>query len=444
MRSNRSAPTAPGQVEIESLAHDGRGIAHRADGKAVFVDGALPGEVVAIAVHRSRKRYDEAHISEVVTPSGQRVTPPCPYVERCGGCDLQHMDIPAQRHHKASVLAELLDRQGIQIRGEVEVLATADQHYRRRARLGVRVDAEGGIHLGFRARRSQRLVSVEHCTILVPALSELLPTLKQLLATLEAPRHVGHIELLYSDQGASVVVRQLRRHPTDQQRWQRWAQQRQLHLAQWIGREQPALEWLWPQQEPRLTVTVPSLAGDLALAYEPHDFLQANNGVNRMMIGSVLEWLGPAAGDTTLLDLFAGLGNFSLPLASAGYRVTAFEGQAEMVERLALNAENCGLHVASHQRNLHDSAVVAALFAEHAADVVVLDPPRDGAEAVCRTLAGQASVTRILYIACDPATLARDAAYLLQGGFAVRRVAMADLFVHTSHLESMLLFEREQ
>ncbi|WP_417329310.1 TRAM domain-containing protein [Halomonas cupida] len=432
---------APGQVDIEGLAHDGRGIARTHDGKRVFVDGALPGERVAIAVHRSRGRYDEAHVSDVVAASPLRVTPPCSHAGRCGGCDLQHMDVDAQRRHKSGVLRELLQRQGIEFSGDVEVLATRNQHYRRRARLGVRVDAEGRIHLGFRARNSQRLVAVEHCTILVPELAALLPALGQLLDGLEAPRHVGHIELLYSDQGPSLVIRQLRRHHADQQRWQQWAQQRQLRLAQWVGREQPTLEWLWPQQAPQLSVAVPGAPDDLTLLLEPQDFLQANDGVNRLMVATVLEWLGPGA--TTLLDLFAGLGNFSLPLARSGYRVTAVEGQADMVKRLAINAGRNQLEVDSRRANLHEDGEVAALFADLSTEVVVLDPPRDGAEAVCRALAEQMSVTRVLYIACDPATLARDAAYLLQGGFALKRVAMADLFVHTSHLESMLLFERK-
>lgn len=433
----------PGQVDIEGLAHDGRGIARSHEGKRVFVDGALPGERVAIAVHRSRGRYDEAHVSDVVAASPWRVTPPCSHAGRCGGCDLQHMDVEAQRRHKAGVLKELLQRQGIEFSGDVAVLATRNQHYRRRARLGVRVDAEGRIHLGFRARNSQRLVAVEHCTILVPELSELLPALGQLLDGLEAPRHVGHIELLYSDQGASLVIRQLRRHHADQQRWQHWAQQRQLHLAQWVGREQPTLEWLWPQEAPQLSVAVPGEPDDLTLLLEPQDFLQANDGVNRLMVETVLEWLGPGRGAANLLDLFAGLGNFSLPLARSGYSVTAVEGQAEMVKRLAINAGRNQLEVGSRRTNLHDDGEVAALFAGLSAEVVVLDPPRDGAEAVCRALAEQVSVTRVLYIACDPATLARDAAHLLQGGFTLKRVAMADLFVHTSHLESMLLFERK-
>ncbi|MBY5925522.1 MULTISPECIES: 23S rRNA (uracil(1939)-C(5))-methyltransferase RlmD [Halomonas] len=431
-----------GLVDVHGLAHDGRGIARGADGKTVFIDAALPGERVEVAVHLTRKRFDEAHVRQLIDPSPDRVTPPCPYNDRCGGCDLQHLSRSGQRRHKAAVLSDLLARQGIQAEiDSIEVLATDTEGYRRRARLGVRVDAEGVVHMGFRARRSHRLVSVTSCTVLVPELAALLPALHQQLSALASPRLVGHVELLASDDQVTLVVRQLREHAQDLDLWQQWAEHHGVALALLSGRQSPAFAWVI---EPRaaLTVQVPSAHGSMALGIAPGDFLQANDEVNRLMVATALAWLGaPGTPDEPLLDLFAGIGNFSLPLAAAGYQVAAWEGAAQMVERLRDNAQRVGVDVAADQANLHDQTQVERLLQDPSIGVVVLDPPRDGAEALCRALA-KSTVPRVLYIACDPSTLSRDTAHLLQGGYRLRRVAMADMFVHTSHLESMVLLER--
>jgi 23S rRNA (uracil1939-C5)-methyltransferase len=440
-------------IVIERLAHDGRGLAHDAAGKTLFVEGALPGERVAVGVHRTRQRFDEGHVREVLAASPERVAPPCAHFGRCGGCDLQHLAVPAQRRHKQAVLVDLLARQGIEVDADPELLAGAPTGYRRRARLGVKVDAEGRVHLGFRARHSHRLVDIDHCTILVPSLAALLAPLHHCVATLAAPRQVGHLELLDSDQGPVLVVRQLRAHAADRAHWQAFAAEQGLHLAWLVGRESPALEWLTPI--PALTCRVPAApeepsapgepgpAGELTLGFAPGDFLQANGEVNRLMVATALDWLDGLAG-TPLLDLFAGVGNFSLPLASAGARVTAVEGSPVMVERLADNARAHspaqGLSVVAHQADLSREAAVAELLETESPEVVVLDPPRAGAEPACRALVAS-PVPRVLYIACDPATLARDAAHLVHGGYRLVRLAVADMFVHTSHLESMLLFE---
>lgn len=453
----RQAPqAAPGRqpggevaagVIIERLAHDGRGLAHDAEGKALFVEGALPGERVEAAVHRTRKRFDEAHLREVLEASPARVAPPCPHYARCGGCDLQHLEVAAQRRHKQAVLRDLLVRQGVEVPVEMALLAGASEGYRRRARLGVKVDAEGGVHLGFRARHSHRLVDIEQCTILVPELAALLVPLHQQVAALAAPRQVGHLELIQSDQGPVLVVRQLREQAADRDAWRSFAARHALHLAWLCGREGPILEWLTPA--PALSCRVPAApdgadaTGELTLGFGPGDFLQANAEVNRLMVATALQWL-PGLEGASLLDLFAGVGNFSLPLASAGAAVTAVEGSPAMVERLAgnaaANAAGRALSVTARQADLARQGAVAGLLDEVLPDVVVLDPPREGAEPAALALAA-APVPRVLYVSCDPATLARDAARLVHGGYRVTRIAVADMFVHTSHLESMLLFE---
>lgn len=435
-----------GVVRIERLAHDGRGLAHTAQGKTLFVEGGLPGERVEVAVHLTRKRFDEGHVRTLLEASPERVEPPCRHFSHCGGCDLQHLALEAQRRHKQAVLVDLLARQGVEVPEAPRLLAGAGAGYRRRARLGVKVGGEGDVHLGFRARHSHRLVDVTECTVLVPALAALLAPLHALVASLEAPRLVGHLELVggdgeVADASESVlVVRQLREHAADTRRWRDFAARHGLHLARLLGRESPAFEWLTP--EPALSYRLPAGTGELRLGFAPGDFLQANAEVNRQMVATALAWLDGLEGGS-VLDLFAGVGNFSLPLASTAARVVAVEGSPAMVERLADNARRNGLPVEARQADLNRQDAVAGLLAERMPDAVVLDPPREGAEAAVRAL-GEAPVPRVLYVSCDPATLARDAARLVHGGYRIARLAVADMFVHTSHLESMLLFEYPQ
>lgn len=430
----RDAPGSDDGVRILRLAHDGRGVARDGSGKTLFVDRALPGERLRVAVHRSRKRFDEAHASEWLETSPERVTPPCVHYAQCGGCDLQHLVLDAQRRHKRDVLIDQLTRQGLSLDAPPALIAGSALGYRRRARLGVKVDANGQVHLGFRARGSHHLVDVDQCPILEPALAALLAPLRQRLEALSAPRLVGHIELLNSDTGAAVVIRQLRANPDDARAWQAWAEECGVGLALREGRENPRLRWLG--KVPALRYTLWSGEKRLALEFAPGDFLQVNAEINQALVSTALDWLQPSP-DAQVLDLYAGVGNFSLALAAQVARVTAMEGSQAMVERLLANARHNGLpNVDARQADLANPPDIAS-----AHDLVVLDPPRDGAESTCRALAGS-GVPRVLYISCDAATLARDATHLRNAGYQVTRAAVADMFVQTTHLESMLLFER--
>ncbi|APX93550.1 23S rRNA (uracil(1939)-C(5))-methyltransferase [Halomonas sp. 1513] len=425
-------------VVIERLAHDGRGVAHRSDGKALFVERALPGERVRAAVHRQRKRYDEAHVRELLEASEQRVAPACRHFGQCGGCDLQHLDQAGQREHKLAVLGEHLAREGLSLPANSAVLAAHGHGYRRRARLGVKVDAQGAIHLGFRAKGSHHLLDIHQCTILVPRLAALLAPLHHQLAALEAPRHVGHIELIDSDAGATLVVRQLREHAGDRVRWQAFAAAQGVSLAWWLGRDDARLEWL--SAEPELCYRIVADGREVTLRFAPGDFVQVNAAVNQRLIDTALAWLAPAPA-ARVLDLYAGVGNLSLALACRGGEVLGVEGNPAMVERLAANARHNALdNVTARQADLTQAAAVREVLA-WGPSLVVLDPPRDGADTLCAELA-DSGVPQLLYIACDPATLARDAARLVQGGYRMTRAAVADMFAQTAHLEAMLLFER--
>lgn len=424
-------------VSIERLAHDGRGVARSAAGKTLFVEGALPGERVEVAVHRTRKRFDEAHVRTLLEPAPERVTPPCAHYGQCGGCDMQHLEVAAQRRHKGSVLTDLLGREGIELAQPVGLLAGQSLGYRRRARLGVKVDAQGDVHLGFRARHASRLVDIQACEVLVPELAALLMPLRAQLSELEAPRLVGHLELIAADSTRVVVIRQLRENPADLQRWREFGQANEVVVARLLGRDEPTLEWLG--EPASLGYRLPLGEAELRLGFAPGDFIQVNEEINREMVRTVREWLAPATGQR-LLDLFAGIGNFSLPLAADGARVAAVEGNPAMVARLEANARDSAFELEAYQANLNDETAVAALLARLAPDIVVLDPPRDGADAVCRALV-ERPVPKLVYIACDPATLARDAARLVHGGYGIVQAVVADMFVHTSHLESLLLLE---
>ncbi|RUR31626.1 23S rRNA (uracil(1939)-C(5))-methyltransferase RlmD [Vreelandella nanhaiensis] len=425
---------------IERLAHDGRGVSHDAAGKTVFIDRALPGERVEVAVHVNRKRFDEAHVKTLLDRSAQRVEPPCGYFGQCGGCQLQHMNIDAQRAHKQEVLRELFVRQGLHL-DTIGLLAGSTEHYRRRARLGVKVDGQGSVLLGFRAAHSHRLVDIEQCHVLVPPLQRLLPLLRAFITTLEAPKLVGHIELLATDSESVLLVRQLKEHAGDAKRWQAFAERLSICLGAWVGRETAELHWYSAAPVLQETLRIEGQA-PLALTFAPGDFLQVNAEVNQLMVARVVEWLAPEPGQH-VLDLFAGMGNFSLPLASKGARVHAVEGSSSMVARIKTNATRNQVEVSAQQADLSDNDTVKALLNVKAPfDALVLDPPRNGAEIVCQTL-GRYPVPRLAYVSCDPATLARDAAHLVNAGYRIKQVAVADMFLHTAHMETLMLFEYE-
>ncbi|MGC3873030.1 TRAM domain-containing protein [Halomonas sp. GXIMD04776] len=429
-------PDDAGQYEVDilRLAHDGRGIARNASGKTLFVNQVLPGERVKVAIHRSRKRFDEAHPRELITPSADRISPPCPHYAQCGGCDLQHLALEAQRRHKCDVLIDQLARQGITLSLPPRLLAGKGFGYRRRARLGVKVDAKGRVHLGFRARGSHYLVDIGECPILAPSLSALLGPLRECLDHLQAPRQVGHIELLVGDHGAAVVIRQLRTNLDDAKRWRQWADAHGVALGLLQGRQDPVLEWVG--KAPRLSYTPKSGHRDLELYIAPGDFLQINAEINQALVTCALEWLTPHK-DERVLDLFAGVGNFSLALAPQVANLLSVEGSLAMVERLRGNARYNDLNnIEARMGDLNQPPPL-----DSRPHSVVLDPPRGGAETVCRTLA-KSEVERILYVSCDPATLSRDALHLVEGGYHITRAAVADMFVQTAHLEAMLLFER--
>ncbi|MGJ8524570.1 23S rRNA (uracil(1939)-C(5))-methyltransferase RlmD [Halomonadaceae bacterium LMG 33818] len=441
-------------LEVLRLSHDGRGVARQSDGKTVFIDQALPGEKVRIKIHRQRSRYNEAHVAEWLSTSPDRVEPQCQHFHQCGGCRLQHMDIRAQRTFKQHVLGEHLEREGLSAE-RIGILSDAPYGYRRRARLGVKVDSQGDVHFGFRREGSDRLFDIVECPILVPALHALLAPIRTLLQSLEIPKNVGHIELIAADSYAPenvdnapdadgvtvhdasvhgekagcavLVIRQIRPHAQDEAQWQAFADAWHIMLVFDRGNSSTHVKEVFYRVSLGESKTLP-------IGFRPGDFIQVNGEVNQHLINTVLDWSGSQA-DLNVLDLFAGVGNFTLPLAERGWHVHAIEGSEGMVRQLQVNAQRLKLDIRADAQDLAKAPSFEKV------ELVLLDPPRGGAHAVVKSF-GTASPSRLIYVSCDPTTLARDAAVLTDKGYRLKHINMVDMFPQTAHMESISLFER--
>ncbi|TLX54368.1 23S rRNA (uracil(1939)-C(5))-methyltransferase RlmD [Stutzerimonas nosocomialis] len=428
-------PTGKKQrLEIDRLAHDGRGIAF-VDGRTWFVEGALPGEQVEARVLNARAQIVEARGERILTPSPRRRTEPCRHARVCGGCTLQHASEEDQLALKQRTLAEQLQRvAGLEPEHWAAPLTGPAFGYRRRARVAVRWDAAAGrLDVGFRAGSSQTIIAVEECPVLVQPLQTILLALPQALAGLDKPQAIGHVEL-FSGTDEAVLVRHT-------------APLGEADLDRLAGfcAAQGAQLWLQGSAEPQPHDPSRGLGYRLApwrleLHWRPGDFIQVNEAVNEAMVAQALDWLAPQEGER-VLDLFCGLGNFSLPLARAGARVTGVEGVEAMVQRARTNAEHNRLEdVHFYQADL-SKALADAPWAQGGFPAVVLDPPRDGALEMVKQMASLGA-RRVVYVSCNPATLARDAAELSRQGYRLVRAGMMDMFPQTAHVEAMALFEK--
>lgn len=422
-------------LKIERLANDGRGIAFL-DGRTWFVSGALAGEEVEARVLGSRSKVVEARTERVLLAGAERRTPNCPHAATCGGCSLQHLPHAAQLELKQRALAEQLQRvAGIESDGWAAPLVGDEYAYRRRARIAVRWDASRQrLAVGFRAAASQDIVDIASCPVLVAPLQRVLEALPELLGGLERPRHVGHIDLFMAQQPVVLLRHTAALGAADVAR-----------LSDFCHRQAAQL-WLQGEAEPHQVVgdAMPCYrlpAWDLQLALRPDDFVQVNSAVNERMIAQALEWLAPT-GAERVLDLFCGLGNFALPLARLAGEVIAVEGVQGMVERAAENGRrnrlgNLHFHQADLSKPLADADWAVGGF-----DALLIDPPRDGALELVRQ-ARQLGARRLLYVSCNPATLARDAGELAAQGYRLKRAGILDMFPQTAHVEAMALFEAD-
>ncbi len=432
------ARVLPEPLAVERLSHDGRGIA-RWQGKTLFVAGALPGETVTVRLVGEQSRFAEGEVTDVLVEAAERQTPPCRHFGTCGGCQLQHLDPGSQLAAKQQALLDQLERWGnIRPKEVTPAIASPSEGYRHRARLGVWTGKDGTVTLGFRRKRERTLTPIDSCEVLAPALNALLASLREWLEGLERQGAIGHIELILADEGPAMVLRELK--PLTSRDLERLGSEELKALGGrvWRQADAPSLSDLAGQPcDPRLHYGLPEF--DLDLAFHPQDFTQVNTGVNRAMVRQALDWLAPAPGER-VLDLFCGMGNFTLPLARFGARVRGLEGSEAMVDRARQNARRHGLEAEFEVANL--ARADARLWADSTPlDAVLLDPPRDGARELMAPLA-QLRPGRLVYVSCNPATLARDAGELAAAGYDLQSLGVLDMFPHTEHVESMALFVR--
>ncbi len=425
----------PKQVELEitRMSHDGRGIGQNG-GKTTFVQGALPGERVQVTITRQEKRFDEGTVLAVLTPSAERIEPPCPHYGRCGGCSLQHLGHTAQRQYKQHVLAEQLLHFGQLAPGAWLPTISGDEwRYRHRAKFAIARQGEQ-VQLGFRVRASHALEAVSDCLIAHPDICALLTPLANTLQALPDPLPTD-VEISRSDaqQPRLGACFYWERTPPSQHLEALASLCQAQHVVHAIAQTKQRTTLIHKDAEAALRYQLPE---HLQLAFAPGDFTQVNQAVNRQLIESALTLLAPSKQDR-VLDLFSGLGNFSLPLAQHSAEVIGLEFGQAMVERATENARANQLH------NLRFEAcdLLRDDLALPACDLALLDPPREGAQQACLAL-GRLKPKRIVYVSCNPATLARDARLLVDAGYQLASAGAVDMFPHTSHLEAIALFVR--
>ncbi len=438
-RKRRVLPPEPIEIEIESLTHEGRGLAHH-EGKAVFIDGALAGERVRFRYTRIQRRYDEGVVVEVLRAAPQRVQPRCAHFGVCGGCSLQHMDAAAQIHAKQASLDDVLTRIGkVTPETWLPPLVAGSWGYRRKARLGVRyVTKKGQTLVGFRERGNSFIAQLSRCEVLHPAVGERLRTIAEAIDRLSIRDQVPQIELAMGDTPPVLVFRVLSPpSAADLQVLGTLAEREGLHLYLQEG----GPETIRPLSGKEMALHYDLPRYELRIGFAPLDFTQVNLELNRSMVDQALGLLDVQP-DEQVLDLFCGVGNFALPLARQARSVVGVEGDAGLVERARANAAankltNATFHAADLYGELGQEPWLQARFSK-----VLLDPPRSGALAVLDRLPGL-GVERILYVSCYPTTLARDADRLVHAlGYRLVAAGVMDMFPQTAHVESMALFER--
>lgn len=426
------------EVLVESLDREGRGVA-RCEGKALFIEGALPGEVVEYGSYLRKPSYELATARRILRRSAARATPRCPYYGVCGGCAMQHVDLGTQLAAKQRVLEDALWHIG-RVRPDemLPVIHGLPWHYRHRARLSARyVAKKGGALVGFRERRSSFVTDMRSCEILPVHVSALIAPLRELVGRLSIRERLPQVEVAVGDEVTVLVLRVLDSPSTadaaiirgfaDANRVQIWLQPRGPDSARPFH----------PAEAPPLYYVLREFG--LRIYFSPTGFTQVNHAVNALLVRRAVGLLDPRPGER-VLDLFCGLGNFTLPIAACGGEAIGVEGSADLVDRARANAAANGLVAQFVVANLFDAAACAGL---PRCDKMLIDPPREGAVEAIKAL-GAGAPTRIVYVSCDPATLARDAGVLVHvKGYRLAAAGVINMFPHTAHVESLAMFERE-
>ncbi|WP_428613410.1 23S rRNA (uracil(1939)-C(5))-methyltransferase RlmD [Shewanella sp.] len=423
--------------DVTQLDHLGAGIAD-GQGKIVFIPGALPGERVTAQITEQKKRHAKAKLIKVESASTARIEPNCPYYGRCGGCDLQHLALDSQRDAKQAALVNLIEKMGrTQAQHISAPLSGEGWHYRRRARMATQYQRDSKqLNLGFRALASSDVVNIDACPVLAKSLSDLLQPLNLCLNQLSGKRTLGHVELLSVDSGDGVVVR-ITTALNDKDK--------ALLIA--FGQAHQVSVTLLDDDGQLETVTGESglpyyrLKDGSQLGFSPGNFIQVNGEINQQMITQAIDWLQVEPGER-VLDLFCGVGNFTLPLAKAGAKLVGVEGVEAMVTQAKRNAEASGVegtefYHADLSADLSNAPWLGRI------DKLLLDPARAGAFESLQWLK-KMKPKAIVYISCNPVSLARDCEPLLAQGYVLSRLGLIDMFPQTHHIEAMALFELDK
>ncbi|GAA5234373.1 23S rRNA (uracil(1939)-C(5))-methyltransferase RlmD [Verticiella sediminum] len=431
-------------LDIESLDLEARGIARR-DGKVVFVEGALPQERVTTKPIKRKPSYEIARVDTVLRESSQRVAPRCAHFGVCGGCAMQHLQPSAQVAVKQRVLEDALWHVGKLVPQQLFApIHGPTWGYRYRARLTARlVPKKGGMLVGFHERKSSYVADMRECHVLPPHVAALLMPLRELLAGMSAPDRLPQIEVAVGDVSTALVLRHLMPLTDDDKaRLLAFGERHGVHW--WLQPKGPdTVHALVPEHEALLAYAMPEFG--LRMPFRPTDFTQVNHAINRVLVSRALALLAPQAHER-VADLFCGLGNFSLPLATRCREVLGVEGSAALTDRALQAARAHGLDAHTRFATVNLFEVDADwLRAQGRFDRMLIDPPREGAHAVSQALAAlepRERPRRIVYVSCNPASLARDAAILVhEGGYVLRGAGVVNMFPHTGHVESIAIFE---
>ncbi len=439
MARQRIRDREPVEVVIEDLSHDGRGIA-RVGKKVLFVNGALPGERVIARYIGGTRQFDEARAETILEPSPDRVEPKCEFYGVCNGCSMMHLAPEKQIAFKENTLRQNLAKIGhVQPAQWLPPLTDAQWHYRRRARLSVRyVKGKDRVLVGFREKNGRYVADMNYCHVLKSPLDQLIQPLTELIGSLRIRQHVAQIEASVGAEDTALIIRHLKPvNEADREKLLAFAEKHRLRI--FLQPKGPKTVHEITAGGQPLFFTFPE--DDIRLQFEPADFIQVNEGMNRKMLHRVKALLDIQP-DDRILDLFCGLGNFTLPLARHAAAVTGVEGDEGLIQRARINAEINGLsNVNFHAADLRQDHSQSPWFKQDYSKVLI-DPPRSGAWEVLPLIARTGAET-LVYVSCHPASLARDAGRLVNElGYELVSAGVMDMFPHTSHVESIALFKR--
>ena len=438
-------------LEVESLDLEAQGVAHNLEGKVVFIEDALPGEEVQVSVNRRKANWEQATMVAMRRESSQRVVPRCPHFGTCGGCKMQHLHIGAQVATKQRALEDALWHLGkVKPERVLRPIEGPAWGYRYRARLSVRfVAKKGRVLVGFHERKSSFVADMSRCDVLPPHVSALLLPLRDLVAAMDQRDRVPQIELAVGDQVTALVLRHLEPLPeADLERLRVFGAERGVQW--WLQAKGPDTVRRLDDGGPELAYALPEFG--IVMPFRPTDFTQVNPHINRVLVTRALQLL-EAHADERVIDWFCGIGNFTLPLATQAREVVGIEGSEALVQRARDNAalNGQGVNTRFVARNLFEMTP-ADLANDGPADKWLVDPPREGAFALVTALAdlhtdpalapGYSPPKRIVYVSCNPATLARDAGLLVhQAGYRCTAAGAVNMFPHTAHVESIAVFD---